>query len=77
MEWKKFEEDIRDALEIESEVTINKDDILEDTEYWSSMHALLIMALAESEYDVSINGEELRSCKTPQDLFQLLDSKGV
>tara|TARA_R110000868_G_scaffold156086_3_gene382743 strand:+ start:314 stop:565 length:252 start_codon:yes stop_codon:yes gene_type:complete len=75
MEWKDFEENVRETLEIEDDVIINKDDVLEDTEYWSSMHALLIMALAESEYDVSLTGEELRNSKTLRDLFDLFKSK--
>jgi acyl carrier protein len=75
MEWKEFEENVRETLEIEDDVTINKDDVLENTEYWSSMHALLIMALAESEYDISLTGEELRNSKTLSDLFELFQSK--
>ena len=75
MNWKNFEENIRETLEIEDDVEISKDDVLEDTEYWSSMHALLIMALAESEYDISISGEELRNSKTLGDLYNLFESK--
>lgn len=75
MNWKEFEENIRETLEIEDDVEINKDDILQETEYWSSMHALLIMALAESEYDISISGEELRNAKTLNNLYQLFESK--
>tara|TARA_B110000046_G_scaffold34410_2_gene37267 strand:- start:4269 stop:4520 length:252 start_codon:yes stop_codon:yes gene_type:complete len=75
MEWKEFEENVRETLEIEDHIAINKDDVLENTEYWSSMHALLIMALAESEYDISLTGEELRNSKTLRDLFDLFQSK--
>ena len=75
MEWKEFEENVRESLEIEDHIAINKDDVLENTEYWSSMHALLIMALAESEYDISLTGEELRNSKTLRDLFDLFQSK--
>jgi len=75
MEWKEFEENIRETLEIEDDIAINKADVLENTEYWSSMHALLIMALAESEYDISLTGEELRNSKTLRDLFDLFQSK--
>lgn len=75
MNWKDFEENVRETLEIEDDVVVNKNDVLEDTEYWSSMHALLIMALAESEYDISLTGEELRNSKTLNDLFELFQSK--
>ena len=60
MTWEEFEANIRDVLEVEDDVVLNRDEVLEDSEYWSSMHALLVMAMAESEYDVSITGEDLR-----------------
>lgn len=77
MEWKEFEENLRDTLEIDENVVLDRDELLENSEYWSSMHALLIMALAESEYDISISGEELRNSKTLNQLFQLFESKSV
>ena len=42
---------------------------------WSSMHALIIIALAETEYDVSVTGEDLRGCKTVRDLYNLISSR--
>ncbi len=75
MNWTEFEENVRETLEIEDDVVIDKNELLENSEYWSSMHALLIMALAESEYNISITGEELRNSKTLQDLFNLFESK--
>jgi acyl carrier protein len=77
MNWKEFEEQLRETLEIPEEETLNREVLLEDSEYWSSMHALLIMALAESEYDISLSGEELRSSKTLGDLYELFESKGA
>lgn len=75
MEWKEFEENLRDTLEIDDDVVLDREELLENSEYWSSMHALLIMALAESEYNISITGEELRNSKTLNHLFQLFESK--
>ena len=77
MEWKEFEENVRDVLELEDDVELIPELQLEDTDFWSSMHALLIMALAESEYDVSISGEDLRSSKTLGGLFELIKQKAV
>jgi acyl carrier protein len=75
MNWNDFEANVRETLEIEDDIVIKKDELLENSEYWSSMHALLIMALAESEYGISLSGEELRNSKTLQDLFNLFESK--
>ncbi len=77
MEWKEFEENVRDVLELEDDIELAPELQLEDTDFWSSMHALLIMALAESEYDVSISGEDLRSSKTLGGLFELIKQKVV
>lgn len=77
MNWNDFEASVRETLEIEDNVVIDKDELLENSEYWGSMHALLIMALAESEYEISITGEELRNAKTLQDLYNLFESKQV
>ncbi len=75
MEWSEFEENIRETLEIDDDVVLDREELLENSEYWSSMHALLIMALAESEYGISITGEELRNSKTLNHLFKLFESK--
>jgi len=75
MTWEEFEANIRDVLEVEDDVVLNRDEVLEDSEYWSSMHALLVMAMAESEYDVSITGEDLRKSRTLGNIFELINSK--
>jgi acyl carrier protein len=51
-----------------------------DTNYrqlpeWSSMHALIVLALAETEYNVTLSGEDLRSCSTVTDLQKLITSR--
>lgn len=51
-----------------------------DTNYrqlpeWSSMHALIILALAETEYNVTLSGEDLRSCSTVTDLQKIIESR--
>lgn len=42
---------------------------------WSSMHALIIIALIDSEYDVLLKGDDLKETQTIQDLFNLVQSK--
>ena len=46
-----------------------------DIEEWSSMHALIVIALADTEYGVSITGDDLRSCNTVEALFMLIKSR--
>jgi acyl carrier protein len=44
-------------------------------EEWSSMHALILIAMIDTEYQVTINGEDLRSCQTISDLFNIIKSR--
>ncbi len=38
-------------------------------EEWSSMHALLIIALIDAEYNVPFSGEDLQNCNTISDIY--------
>jgi acyl carrier protein len=44
-------------------------------EGWSSMHALILIALVDNHFDILLTGEELRGLDTIQDLYDLLASK--
>lgn len=51
-----------------------------DTEFktldeWSSLAALSIIAMVDDEYDVTINGNDVRNSETIQDLFEIVKSK--
>jgi acyl carrier protein len=42
---------------------------------WSSLSALSIIAMVDEEYDVEINGQDIRNCKTITDLFNLVNGR--
>ncbi|GAA0874238.1 hypothetical protein GCM10009118_06460 [Wandonia haliotis] len=42
---------------------------------FSSMHALILIALIDSEFDVLLNGEDLRSVNTIEELFNLVTER--
>lgn len=42
---------------------------------WSSMHALIIIALIDTEYDVKVTGEDLRNCNTVTDVYNVVKSR--
>ncbi|HTL82862.1 MAG TPA: acyl carrier protein [Bacteroidia bacterium] len=46
-----------------------------DLPEWSSMHALVLIALAETDYNVTLTGEDLRGCKTVQDLYDVISKR--
>jgi acyl carrier protein len=55
--------------------TITPDLNFRDLPEWSSMHALILIALAETEYDVSISGQDLRGCTTIQDIYNIVSTR--
>jgi acyl carrier protein len=42
---------------------------------WSSMHALIIMALLDTEYNVKLSGDDLRNSNTVLDVYNLAKSR--
>ncbi|MGP8214216.1 MAG: acyl carrier protein [Bacteroidia bacterium] len=46
-----------------------------DIQGWGSMHALIVIALMDTEYGITVKGEELRSLQSIQDLYDLAMKK--
>jgi len=68
-------EELIEKLEIEFE--LSKNSLIPSTSFreledWSSMHALILIALVDTEYSVTINGEDLQSIITVTDLYNLI-----
>lgn len=43
-----------------------------EVEAWSSMHALLLIAMVKVDYKVTITGEDLMTHHTLQDIYRLI-----
>lgn len=46
-----------------------------DIEEWSSLNALLIVAMADTEYGVTLTGDDILKAKTINDLYEVVQSK--
>ena len=46
-----------------------------DLDEWSSLTAMGIIALAKTKYNKTLTGREIRSCKTIQDLYEMIKNK--
>jgi acyl carrier protein len=57
--------------EIENGTLVPKSSI-RDIEGWSSMHALILIALIDNNYDILLTGEELKNALTIQDLYDVI-----
>lgn len=62
-------------LEEVNEGTLHPKSNFREIKEWSSMHALIIIALVDVEYGVTIGGEDLIKMETIQDLFDFIVSK--
>lgn len=61
--------DETDASEIKAET------VFRDLEEWSSMTALGIIGMLDTEFGITITGADIQACKTVQDIFDLAVSK--
>lgn len=72
-------EEFTKALEAEFE-DIAPGTVTPDTDYrtikgWSSMHALIVIAFADAQFDVLLTGSDLKSTNTFRELHQLIQEK--
>lgn len=42
---------------------------------WNSINALILIALIKTEYNVSINAEDIQKSKTVHDIFEIVKSR--
>lgn len=70
-----FTQKLLNEYEDESALTVKATDKLRETEFWTSMHALITLAFVNTEYGVTLTGEELRSAQTIADIYQMVSSK--
>ena len=72
-------EDFIDKLEAEFEDiekgTLKPGSVFREVFEWSSINALILIALVKTEYDVTINAEDIANSKTIEDLFRIITSR--
>ena len=54
---------------------LNPDSDFREGFEWNSMNALILIALVNVEYDVTINADDLQQSKTINDLFDIIKSR--
>lgn len=55
--------------------TLTAETSIKDIEGWSSMHALILIALVDNHFDVLLTGAEMKDLTTIEELFNLVQSK--
>lgn len=55
--------------------TLKPDTKFSDLDEWSSMHSLIIIALIDSEYEVTITGEDLMGISKVEELYNIVKTR--
>lgn len=69
MSVEKFIEQVEEEFEELEEGTLKPESNFREYFEWNSVNALIIIALVDSEYDVTINAEDIQNSETVQDLY--------
>jgi acyl carrier protein len=75
MEIKEFIDNFATQFEDTDASTFTAETRFKELDEWSSLSALSIIAMVDEEYDVEINGQDIRNCETIADLFNLVNSR--
>lgn len=75
MDISEFINKIENEIEELKPGTLKPETVFRSISEWSSMHALIIIALVDTEYDVTITGDDLRNSTTINDLFNIVKSR--
>jgi len=55
--------------------TFKAETVFKELAEWNSLTALSVISMVDEEYEKRITGADLRSCKTIEELFLLVQSK--
>lgn len=66
---------VEEEFELKTKGTLLPDTDYRDLEEWSSMYALLLIALVDRDFEVTITGDDLRSSNTIRDIYTLIQER--
>lgn len=75
MDIKEFIEKFAENVEIEDVETLSPETNFRELDEWSSLAGLSVIAMFDDEFDITINGNDIRASHTIQDLYNLIAAK--
>jgi acyl carrier protein len=63
------------AVDFQEQVEMRGDTVLAELPEWDSLAALGAIIMFDTDYGLTITGNDLRSCATVHDLFVLIQTK--
>jgi acyl carrier protein len=55
--------------------TLKPESIFREVFEWSSINALILIAMVKTQYDVVINAEDIATSKTVNDLYRIIETR--
>lgn len=75
MTLEEFVIEIEDAFEIQERGTLLPDTDYKKFEEWDSMHALILIALIDTEFDLLVSGNDLKNLVTVREVYELIQER--
>lgn len=75
MELKDFIENFAEQFDETDASVFEAGTEFKELDEWSSLIALNIIAMVDEEYDVALKGDDVRSSKTIEDLYNIVKAK--
>ncbi len=75
MEINIFIQDFEQLFEEIEKGTITEDTIFRNLDEWSSLIALMLIAMVEENYHLKVTGDDIRNSITVKDIFDKLELK--
>lgn len=75
MELESFIKNFAEQFDDTDITEINANTEFQQLEEWGSLVAMGVIALVRTEYGKAISGSEIRSCKTVEELYNLIQNK--
>jgi acyl carrier protein len=75
MELNKFIENIAIQFEDTDQSEFIAETKFKELEEWSSLMALLVIAMIDNEYHVKVKGDDIRNSNTINDLYEIVRTK--
>ena len=75
MELKEFIENFAAQFDDTDASEIKADTVFKELDEWSSLIALSVIAMVDEEYDVTLQGDDMRAANTIEELYQIVKGK--
>lgn len=75
MEKKEFIEKFEQIFDDVNPGTLNGSIFFREIEEWNSLMALALIAMVDDEFNISLNGDDIRNSKTIDDLYNVINNK--